>query len=51
MRSPPFSALSIRGLTRRCLFNMHSDDATMILGPGSRVVKASRSVSRIRVTS
>ena len=42
MRFPSLSTLSSCGFTRRCLFSMHSDDATMIFGPGSLVVSASR---------
>ena len=34
MRSPSFTALSNSGFTRRCLLSMHSDEATMIFGPG-----------------
>ena len=45
------TALATSGFTRRCLFSMHSDDATMIFGPFSSVVSASFSVSRMCATS
>ena len=50
-RLPSLTALAISGRTRRCLFSMHSDCAMMTFGPGSFVVSASRSVSRILATS
>ena len=49
-RLPSLMALAINGRTRRCLFSMHSDEATMILGPFAEVVSACFSVSRILAT-
>ncbi len=46
--SPPCRS---SGFSRRCLFSMHSDEATMTFGPFSSVVSASFSVSRILATS
>ena len=51
MRRPSLTALENKGFTRRCLFSMHSDEATMIFGPSSVEVSASLSVSRILATS
>ncbi len=50
-RRPSLIAFCCNGFSRRCLFNMHSDDATMTFGPFASVVSASRSTSRIRPTS
>ena len=50
-RLPSLIALFISGRTRRCLFSMHSDCATITFGPFSLVVSASRKVSRISATS
>ncbi len=50
-RLPSATALANSGRTRRCLFSMHSDEATMIFGPFWRMVSASFSVSRIVATS
>ncbi len=50
-RSPALMAWSRSGLSRRWRLSMHSEEATMTLGPFSSVVSASFSVACIRPTS
>ncbi len=50
-RRPSRTAFAASGFSRRWRFNMHSDCATMIFGPLSDEVSASRSVSRNAGTS